>query len=87
MKVIGTKILVKKENVEDTVLSEKLGGFQIPVDDTSDGNYRVVSVGEEVTKELKVDDIVRCYPQPGHVVMEGGVEYRVITISDILTVL
>jgi len=91
MKAVGTKILVIKEEKQDTRLSEKLGGFEVPVGAGEYETYRIVSVGQgvfdhEINEEFDEGDIVATYPKPGHELTYEGNTYRVISMADILVV-
>lgn len=86
MKAIDSKILVKEEKQQDLALTERLGGFQIPVGAGEFGVYKVLSVGEKVTS-LKEGDVVYTYQNPGKEFKHEGKTYRVISIPDIIVVL
>jgi co-chaperonin GroES (HSP10) len=86
MKTVDVKILVKHEELKDSRLSEKLGGFELPAGAGEYDTYRVISVGENVTSSLKEGDLIATYPKAGHEITVEGVSYRVITLSDILLV-
>lgn len=85
MIAIGSKILVEKDAGVRQV--EKIGNLEIPGDRNDSDRYKVVSVGKEVTDELKPGDIVYTYHNPGHEFREDGKSYRIISIADILVVL
>ena len=87
MKTIDSKILVKKveeDGVED--YTEKVGNLVIPNRNKQTEKYEVISVGEKITS-LKEGDVVVTFPNPGTIVKHDGVDYRVISIPDILIVL
>lgn len=87
MKAIDCKILVKEEKLQDEVMKEKLGGFQIPVGNNKFGVFRVVSVGDQIKADIHDGDLIYTYPNPGHEVSHEGIEYRVISITDVLVVI
>jgi co-chaperonin GroES (HSP10) len=86
MKAISSRILVVEEKQQDTKLTEKLNGFEVPIGAGEFETYRVISVGEEVNS-VKEGDIVLTYLNPGHKFSYSGVDYKVISITDILVVL
>ena len=86
MKAIESKILVVKENQQDEKLTEKLGGFEVPVGAGEFETYRVVSVGEKIDS-LKEGDVIFTYINPGHRISYEGIEYKVISITVVLAVL
>lgn len=81
MKVIQSKVLVI---VDKDTMTQKIGNFSVPVSDYE--KAKVVGVGEEVG-ELKPDDIILIYPNSGKSFTHEGVEYRVITLNEIIVVL
>lgn len=86
MKAIESKILVVKENQQDTKLTEKLGGFEVPMGAGEYETYKVVSVGEKIDS-LKEGDVIFTYQNPGHRLTYQGIEYKVISVTDVLAVL
>ena len=85
MKAIDSKILVKKEDQQDTKLTEKLSGFEVPAGAGEYETYRIISVGPKV-EDLKEGDLVATYMKPGHELTYEGTTYRVISVADILVV-
>lgn len=83
MKVIGTKILVKK--VDENQPEERLGNLVIPGGDKDYDTCEVVCVGEEV-KGVEPEMTVLTYKNSGHELKVDGVKYRVITPAEILIV-
>lgn len=83
MKVIGTKILVKR--VEEDQLEERLGNLVIPGGEKDYDTCEIVCVGEEV-KEIEPGMTVFTYKNSGHELKVDGVKYRVITPAEILIV-
>lgn len=81
MKVIQSKVLVI---VDKDMMTQKIGNFSVPVSDYE--KAKVVGVGEEVG-ELKPDDIILIYPNSGKSFTHEGIEYRVITLNEIIVVL
>jgi hypothetical protein len=81
MKVIQSKVLVI---VDKDTMTQKIGNFSVPVSDYE--KAKVVGVGEEVG-ELKPDDIILIYPNSGKSFTHEGIEYRVITLNEIIVVL
>lgn len=81
MKVIQSKVLVI---VDKDTMTQKIGNFSVPVSDYE--KAKVVGVGEEVG-ELKPDDIILIYPNSGKPFTHEGIEYRVITLNEIIVVL
>lgn len=81
MKVIQSKVLVI---VNKDTMTQKIGNFSVPVSDYE--KAKVVGVGEEVG-ELKPDDIILIYPNSGKSFTHEGIEYRVITLNEIIVVL
>ena len=87
IRAIDTKILVKPEKLQDDALTEKLGGFKMTVGDGKFVSARVVSVGPNVADQSITDGaLVYTYPNAGHEVTYEGETYKVISVSDILTV-
>lgn len=81
MKVIQSKVLVI---VDKDTMTQKIGNFSVPVSDYE--KAKVVGVGEEVG-ELEPDDIILIYPNSGKSFTHEGIEYRVITLNEIIVVL
>lgn len=81
MKVIQSKVLVI---VDKDTMTQKIGNFSVPVSDYE--KAKVVGVGEEVG-ELKPDDVILIYPNSGKSFTHEGIEYRVITLNEIIVVL
>lgn len=87
MKVLGTKLLLKVEKSEGA--AQKIGNLVIPVGNDKDyETAEVIEVGKDLKdEEVSKGDKVYIYPQAGKVIYREGVEYRVITVNDIIVVL
>ena len=85
MRAIDSKILVKEIKQEE--LQEKIGDLVVPVGSSKDKmTFEVISVGEKV-ESLKPGDKILTYYDPGHTFKQDNVEYRIISVPDILVVL
>lgn len=82
MKVVQSKVLVI---VSKDTMTQKIGNFSVPVNDFE--KAKVVEVGEEVKSPLKKDDEILIYPNSGKSFTHEGVEYRVITLNEIIVIL
>ncbi len=88
IRAIDTKILIKPEKLQDAALTEKLGGFKVTIGDGKFDSARVVSVGDNVAdKSIAQGSLVYTYPGAGHEITYEGETYKVISVSDILTVI
>jgi co-chaperonin GroES (HSP10) len=87
MKAVDCKILVKEEKLQDEVMKEKLGGFQMTVGDGKFSTFRVISVGDQIHADLHDGDLIYTYPNAGHEITHEGEQYRVIAISEVLVVI
>jgi len=86
LKVIGSKVLVKVD--KPSTCTQKIGGLEIPVGPGA-GEYEVahvIAVGEEV-KEVKVDDTMYIYFNSGKKFTHDNVEYRVLTLNEIIAII
>lgn len=83
MKVIQSKVLVI---VDKDTMTQKIGNFSVPVSDYE--KAKVIGVGEEIGSEvLKPEDTILIYPNSGKSFTHEGIEYRVITLNEIIVVL
>lgn len=86
MKVLDARVLVQPE--KNKGCTQKIGGIEIPVGGGDYETATVVSVGEKIDSEvLKPGDKVYIYPSAGKKIFHEGVEYRVISSSEIIVVL
>lgn len=87
MKVLGSKLLLKVKKEDGCV--QKVGGLTIPCSAGSDyESAEVLEIGDEISSpNISKGDNVYIYPGSGKVIFNQGVEYRVITINDIIVVL
>lgn len=85
MKAIGSKVIVKTNEVENTI-KEKNGLYLQSNDVSTHETAVVVSVGEEVKSDLKAGDTVLIYKGAGHEVRVDEEKLRVISVSEILAV-
>lgn len=86
MKVLESKVLVQVEKNENAA-TRKLGALEIPVNNEYE-TAKVVSIGDKIDPNvLKPNDVCYIYSNSGKRIFHEGIEYRVITINEIIAVL
>ena len=79
MKAFGERIIVEKI-LEDN----KVGGISVSTEKIFNNTVTVVSVGEEVTSELSIGEVIKVSENSGTVLNHEGKEYLVIVKQNIL---
>lgn len=79
MKAFGERIIVEKR-LEDN----KVGGITVSTEKIFNNTVTVVSVGEEVTSELSIGEVIKVSENSGTVLNHEGKEYLVIVKQNIL---
>lgn len=81
LKAVNNHLVVVPFKKED----KTAGGIIVP--DTAKNEpqitCKVISTGEDVTDEIKVDDIIFCHERAGMDIMTGGVIYKVIKSDEV----
>lgn len=86
LKAVDTKILLKP--IKEEQLIEKVGTNKLLIPQGT-GEYEeaeVISVGDQVTADIKASQRVLIYPGSGRKFTVDGEEYMVITANEIIVV-
>ena len=79
MKAFGERVIVEKL-LEDN----KINGITVSTEKVFNNTVMVVSVGEEVTSDLSVGEVIKVSENSGTVLNHEGKEYLVIVKQNIL---